>query len=147
MKWLIACIGKPRLAHARLAIDDYLARARRYATIDLRPLRAGPSAAEEGRALLEQTEGCWRLVLDERGDRLTSAEFARLVDQLEQTATRRVAVLIGGSDGHTAETRARADRTLSLSPLTLQHELALVVLAEQIYRAYSILRGAPYHRE
>lgn len=147
MKWLVACIGKPRLAHARLAIDDYLERARHYAPIEFLPLRAGPSAAEEGRQLLDRSEGCHRLVLDERGERLTSAEFARLITDLERTSVRRVAVLVGGADGHTADTRGRADRLLSLSSLTLQHELALVVLLEQIYRGYSILRGSPYHRE
>ncbi len=146
MKWLIATIGKPRLAHARLATEDYLARAARFTPIETAALRAG-SAAEEGHALLERTAGCHRLLLDERGESLTSAEFARMIDQLEQRSTRRVAVLIGGADGHTPETRAQADRVISLSSLTLQHELALVVVLEQIYRAYSILRGTPYHRE
>jgi 23S rRNA (pseudouridine1915-N3)-methyltransferase len=146
MKWLIACIGKPRLPYARLGIEDYLARARRFAEIEVLPLKGG-SQAEEGRALIERTEGCHRIVLDERGERLGSAEFSAFIDRLEQSSTRRVAVLVGGADGHSAEVRARADRVLSLSPLTLQHELALLVLLEQIYRGYSILRGTPYHRE
>lgn len=146
MKWLIASIGKPRLPHARLGIDDYLARCRRFADVEWLALRHG-SSADEGRALLEKTAGCPRLVLDERGERLTSAEFSRLIDQLEQTSVRRVAVLVGGANGHLPEVRAQADRVLSLSAMTLQHELALVVLLEQIYRGYSILRGTPYHRE
>ena len=57
-----------------------------------------------------------------------------------------VSLLIGASDGHTTELREKADAVWALSPLTLQHELALVVLLEQIYRAYSIKRGEPYHR-
>ncbi len=146
MKWLIASIGRPRLAHARLGVEDYLSRSRRFAEVELLALRGGTSAGE-GRALLERTAGCHRLVLDERGDRLTSREFARLIDGLEQTSVRRAAVLVGGADGHSADVRGQADRVLSLSSFTLQHELALVVLLEQIYRAYSILRGTPYHRE
>lgn len=146
MKWLIASIGRPRLAYARLGIDDYLTRLRRHADVELLALRGG-TAAEEGRALLERTAGCHRIVLDERGDRLSSTEFARLIDGLQQDRVRRVAVLVGGADGHRAEVRAQADQVLSLSPMTLQHELALVVLLEQIYRAHAILSGAPYHRE
>jgi 23S rRNA (pseudouridine1915-N3)-methyltransferase len=97
--------------------------------------------------LLERTEGCRRLVLDERGERLTSRQFARLIEELELGGVRRAAFLVGGSDGHSEEVRAKADRVLSLSSLTLQHELALVVLLEQLYRGYAILRGLPYHRD
>ena len=61
--------------------------------------------------------------------------------------TAQVPFLVGGSDGHSDEVRAKADRVLSLSSLTLQHELALVVLLEQLYRGYAILRGLPYHRD
>jgi 23S rRNA (pseudouridine1915-N3)-methyltransferase len=146
MKWLIATIGKPRLEYARLGIDDYLQRSRRFAEIELVALKGGSQSAE-GAALLERTAGCHRIVLDERGERPTSAEFAKMIDTLQLAGTRRVALLVGGADGHSPEVRSRADRVLSLSPLTLQHELALVVLLEQIYRGYSILRGTPYHRE
>ncbi len=146
MKWLIASIGKPRLDYARLGIDDYLKRSRHYAEIELLALRGG-SPAEEGRALLERTAGCLRLVLDERGDRLTSRQFSQMIGDLELAGTRRAAVLVGGAEGHDTQVRAQADRVLSLSSLTLQHELALVVLLEQIYRGYSILRGTPYHRD
>ena len=146
MKWLLATIGKPRLAYARAGIEEYLQRCRHFADVEVLALRGG-SAAEEGRALLERTEGCHRLVLDERGERLTSRQFARVIEELELTGTRRAAFLVGGSDGHSDEVRAKADRVLSLSSLTLQHELALVVLLEQLYRGYAILRGLPYHRD
>jgi len=146
MKWTVAAIGKPRLAYARLGIDEYLQRSRRFAEIELLTLKGG-SQVEESRSLLDRTEGCHRIVLDERGKSLSSSEFARMIDTLEQSGLRRIAVLVGGADGHIPEVREKANLVLALSPLTLQHELALLVLLEQIYRGYSILRGTPYHRE
>ncbi|HEY8900747.1 MAG TPA: 23S rRNA (pseudouridine(1915)-N(3))-methyltransferase RlmH [Chthoniobacterales bacterium] len=146
MKWVIAAIGKPRLDYARLGMDEYLKRTRHFAEVEILALRSGAQAAE-GQALLERTTGCHRIVMDERGDRLTSRQFSQMIAELELAGTRRAAVLVGGADGHSAEVRAQADRVLSLSSLTLQHELALVVLLEQIYRGYSILRGTPYHRD
>ena len=89
----------------------------------------------------------FRIVMDERGEQVGSAGLAERVAAWEQGRVKTLAVLIGGADGHTAALRAAADWTWSLSKLTLQHELALVVLYEQIYRAYSIKAGLPYHRE
>jgi 23S rRNA (pseudouridine1915-N3)-methyltransferase len=146
MKWMLATIGKPRLAYARAGIDEYLQRCRHFAEVEVLALRGG-SPAEEGKTLLERSEGHHRVVLDERGERLTSRQFARMIEDLELAGTRRAAFLVGGSDGHSNEVRAKANRVLSLSSLTLQHELALVVLLEQLYRGYAILRGLPYHRE
>ena len=73
--------------------------------------------------------------------------FARWIGQCEQTAVHGVAFLIGGSYGLPAECTARAQLKLSLSRMTLPHRLARVVLAEQVYRAFTILRGEPYHRD
>jgi 23S rRNA (pseudouridine1915-N3)-methyltransferase len=86
------------------------------------------------------------VVLHERGTALTSRELAAKVDQWRQAA-RPVAVLLGGADGHDKPLIEAADFLWSLGPLTLQHELALVVALEQIYRAYTILAGHPYHRD
>jgi 23S rRNA (pseudouridine1915-N3)-methyltransferase len=86
-------------------------------------------------------------VLDERGAQFTSREFAGKIREWEQRSVKNVALIIGGADGHTDELRSAADLLWSLGRLTLQHELALVVLLEQIYRAYSINAGAPYHRD
>ena len=88
-----------------------------------------------------------RIVLDERGEELTSRALAGKIDAWEQSSVKAGAILIGGADGHTDALRKAAGWTWSLSRLTLQHELALVVLYEQLYRAYTIKAGLPYHRD
>lgn len=144
MKWTIAAIGRPKLPFARAGIEEYLGRIQRFTPVEFAPLRAG---GDEGRALLERSAGCHRIVMDERGRQLTSTEFSRMVGDLELRGVKNAAVLVGGADGHSAEVRDRADLLLSVSRFTLQHELALLTMLEQIYRAYGILRGTPYHRE
>ncbi len=101
----------------------------------------------ESAALLERSNGYFRIVMDERGEHLTSRALAGRLSQWEQSRTKGIALLIGGADGHTEALRAQSDWLWSLSKLTLQHELALVVVLEQIYRAYSIKAGLPYHRD
>jgi 23S rRNA (pseudouridine1915-N3)-methyltransferase len=88
-----------------------------------------------------------RVVMDERGDHVSSRDLAKKIDGWEQHGPRDFALLIGGADGHTDEVRQAAGWMWSLSKLTLQHELALVVAAEQLYRAYTIKAGLPYHRD
>jgi Uncharacterized conserved protein len=144
MKWTIAAIGRPKLPFARAGIEEYLGRIRHFAPIEFSPLRAG---GDEGLALLERSEGCHRIVMDERGRQLTSPEFSRVVGDLELHGVKNVAVLVGGADGHSERVRKQADLLLGVSRFTLQHELALLVTLEQIYRAYGILRGTPYHRD
>ena len=110
--------------------------------------RAGtPQAkAEEGATLLAALGPRERVVaLDERGREPTSLELARRVEGWLQGG-RDVALVLGGADGLAPEVLARADETLALSRLTLAHRLARLVLAEQLYRAFTILRGEPYHR-
>lgn len=86
-------------------------------------------------------------MLDERGRSLRSVEMAGWIQREEVSGRRRICLVIGGADGHSAGFREKAQVCWSLSDLTLQHDIALIVLVEQLYRAYSILRGEPYHRE
>jgi 23S rRNA (pseudouridine1915-N3)-methyltransferase len=86
------------------------------------------------------------LVLDERGKALTSVEFAKLLEQQAQSGCRSLNFLIGGPDGHAAETRTRAFKTLSFGPMTFPHRLLRVMLLEQIYRSVTIIVNHPYHR-
>jgi 23S rRNA (pseudouridine1915-N3)-methyltransferase len=95
---------------------------------------------------MEASQGSYRVVLDERGRQFGSADFAGWIDKQEMRGRKSVSLFIGGADGHPDELRRAADETWSLSTMTLQHELALVVLLEQLYRAFSIQRGEPYHR-
>jgi len=146
IRWHLFTIGKPRLAYARAGVEEYLGRLVRFTEVRWTPQKAADSKAESA-VLLRASEGMYRVVFDERGRSWTSREFAKTVGEWELSGRRDVALLIGGADGHTDELRAAADVCWSLSPLTLQHELALVVVAEQLYRAYTLRAGLPYHRD
>lgn len=145
MKWLVLTVGKPALAYARAGRDEYVQRISRHAAVTQRTVKAA-DPAKEGRDLLAASEGCFRLVLDGRGKAPASRQLAREMETW-MLRGRTVALMIGGADGHSAEVLEQADFTWSLGPATLQHELALVVALEQIYRAHTILAGHPYHRE
>lgn len=138
--------GKPSLAYAKSGVEEYLKRLRRYGNFELIHLKAG-SSEKVSADLMERSEGHYRIALDERGDALTTAQWADRFSVLEMRGDiKHVAFLIGASDGHTAELRKQADAIWQLSSLTLQHELALVVLLEQLYRVATLRRGEPYHR-
>jgi len=146
MNWFIFAIGKPKLGFARAGVEEYAGRLRGFAPVTVDYLKASTREAESA-LLLARSEGMLRIVLDERGQELTSRALANKVAAWEQTSVKSAAILIGGADGHTDALRAAAGWTWALSKLTLQHELALVVLYEQIYRAYTIKAGLPYHRD
>jgi 23S rRNA (pseudouridine1915-N3)-methyltransferase len=104
-------------------------------------------SAPRRQQLLSRSEGCFRLIIDERGKRFSSRTFAEEIKKIEGNPRKTCALLVGGADGLSERVRERADLLWSVSALTLQHELALVVALEQIYRAHTILTGIPYHRE
>lgn len=146
MNWTVVTVGKPRLEFARLGVEDYAGRLSR--TISLQLVHVPASDPDrEGEALLRQSAGRFRVLLDEKGTKLTSRAFAEKISAWEQDRVKSVALLLGGANGHGPAMRAAADWQWSLGPLTLQHELALVVVLEQLYRAYAIKAGAPYHRD
>jgi 23S rRNA (pseudouridine1915-N3)-methyltransferase len=146
MRWQFLAIGKPKLAFAAAGMAEYVARIQPFASFKLDFLKSG-SRESESAALRDRSAGLWRVVLDERGEHLSSRALATRLNQWEQRSLKGVAVLLGGADGHTEELRASADWVWSLSQLTLQHELATVVALEQIYRAYTLKAGLPYHRD
>jgi 23S rRNA (pseudouridine1915-N3)-methyltransferase len=103
---------------------------------------------EEASVLLGRIGGEALLIaLDETGKAVTSAEFAQRLASYRDNGTREIAFAIGGADGHGSAVSEQAAQTLSLGAMTLPHALARVVLAEQLYRAATILAGHPYHRE
>ncbi len=146
MRWHILAIGKPRLPFAAAGIAEYTARLKPFAPVKLDYLKSGPRDTESA-ALLDRSAGMFRIVLDERGESLTSRAFAEKISAWEQRSVKTAALLIGGADGHTDALRASADWSWSLSRLTFQHELALLLALEQIYRAYTIKARLPYHRD
>ena len=131
MRWHLFVIGKPKLDFAKLGVEEYAARLKPFASVEIECLKAG-SREKESRALLDRSEGMFRVALDERGAEIGSRALAQRISEWEMTAKRDVALLIGGADGHTAEVRQAAGWVWSLSQLTLQHEHALVVLLEQL---------------
>jgi 23S rRNA (pseudouridine1915-N3)-methyltransferase len=144
--WKIFAAGKPALAYAKTGIAEYLKRLKRGAKVELIYLKAGDSETVS-KDLLTRSEGTFRIALDERGKDWTTDQFVKRVNAWEMDpGIKTISLLIGASDGHTPALRQKCQAVWALSPLTLQHELALVVLLEQLYRAYTIKRGVPYHR-
>jgi len=147
MRFRVIVAGKPALSFTRRAVDEYLKRLSRYGAYELNIVKAGDSASVS-RRLLDQSEGCYRIALDERGVTPNTRELSAMFTSMEMAGeVSTVAFLIGASDGHTAELRNKCEMTLSLSSMTIQHELALVVLLEQLYRIATIKAGSPYHRD
>ena len=136
------------------AAADYLARCgRRYdaGLVELRPAKRGKGADDdavkeaEAEALLKASEGCARIAMDKGGAPPTSEAFASSLESLLAKG-KPLAFLIGGATGLHPKVLQASTQTLSLSPLTFAHRLAVCVLAEQIYRASEIARGGPYHK-
>jgi 23S rRNA (pseudouridine1915-N3)-methyltransferase len=145
VKLRIVAVGSIRERPARELCDEYLARIRHYCGCEEVELRS-QSADKLSAALAKSTRDFTVVALDERGDMLTSRELARRLEQLASRGKGQVAFVIGGADGLPRATVEAAAARWSLSKLTLPHRLARVLLAEQLYRAMTILRGEPYSR-
>ncbi|MBE7493897.1 MAG: 23S rRNA (pseudouridine(1915)-N(3))-methyltransferase RlmH [Verrucomicrobiaceae bacterium] len=146
MRWTIITVGKPAFPWAREAVETYLQRLQRYTKAEHVCIRDGSRSSVESQ-MLALSEKALRIILDERGKTLRSSELARWIDQQQISGIKHACLLIGGADGHSEVFRQSAHVLWSLSSFTLQHEVALVVLLEQLYRAHTILKGEPYHRE
>jgi len=149
----LAVVGRVKEPHWRAACDEYLKRLRPYATMDVvevsdRDLGTDPgrAVAAEGVDLLRALpDGSYVVVLDLGGTQRTSEQFSEDLAALMVRGRSDITFVIGGSAGLAPEVLARADVVLSLSKMTLPHQLARVVLLEQIYRAFRIMRNEPYH--
>jgi len=151
MKLTFLSVGKDRSGLFSPGVDEYVGRLGHTAKVAVLELpeskRSGVQAKEEeGEALLKKLGPKDVLVaLDERGKLLGSVDFAKWLGR-QQDGGRDVAFVIGGDEGLSDAVRARAGLVLSLSPMTLPHRLARLVLVEQVYLGFSILRGEPYHK-
>jgi 23S rRNA (pseudouridine1915-N3)-methyltransferase len=132
-------IGRPRDPHANALAEDFLGRASHYAACEMREIR--PDRSDPW----AKHPAARKILLDPAGKPMDSAAFARLLASAE-LESRDLVFVIGGHDGLPPEWRPKADRLLSLSAMTFPHELARVMLAEQIYRGFAILRNLPYVR-
>ena len=106
-----------------------------------------PGKGAEGEVLLSHLKDAYVIACDEHGQALASRAFAGKIAKLRDEGRRRLVLIIGGADGLAPEVLARADETLAFGPQTWPHALARAMLAEQVYRAVTILAGGPYHRD
>jgi 23S rRNA (pseudouridine1915-N3)-methyltransferase len=141
MKIRLIMLGKTRREEARALFDDYLGRIRRYAETEVNELRDGTPAALRK---LKMEPGAVVVLLDAGGKQFTSQQFAHWIGSVRDGGTREIVFLCGDASGFPDVLRDAAKQKVSLSTLTMPHEFARVVLAEQIYRAFAILAGHPY---
>lgn len=159
MKISIACVGRIKEAFCREAVSEYEKRLGKYCRLEFlevadekTPDAAGASLEEqirekEARRLLEKIrEDAFVCTLEISGKRLSSEGFARWMEQLAVNGSSHVVFVIGGSLGLHESVRQRADVALSFSDMTFPHQLMRVILLEQIYRAFRIINGEPYHK-
>ena len=139
MKVFLYYTGKPKDAHANALADDYMKRAGRFAPASMTEIK--PEKVD----LWSKHPTAKKILFDPAGKTLDSEAFADLFAKAEMLGYDLV-FAIGGHDGHSDAWRQRADLLVSLSGMTLPHELARAVAAEQIYRAFTMLRGHPYQR-
>jgi 23S rRNA (pseudouridine1915-N3)-methyltransferase len=156
VRLLVAAVGARMPRWIDEGFAEYAKRMPRTLPLELVEIRPEPRsagktpaqllAAERGRIERSLPAGCRRVALDERGRELATPAFARWLDERRRDGDD-LAFIIGGADGLAPELKAGAALVLRLSALTLPHGLARVVLAEQLYRASTILQGHPYHRD
>ena len=147
-------IGKTKDRNCAALVNEYVERIRRMAPIDLCELKDAAGSVDEKRVIaLESAKLLSSLerhdfvvLLDEEGRQFSSTELAQLIGRQQQNGSKHLTFVIGGFAGVNKQVRERADLKMSLSRMTLTHELSRVILAEQIYRALTLLGGLPYHK-
>ena len=152
MRLRIIWTGKTRDARLRALIDDYAARLSHFVRCEVTELRELGRADKSGidqetRRISDRLRpGSVTVLLDPEGAEWTSPQLAAQVQRWEGSGIKEVAFVIGGPNGLAGDFKARADKRWSLSRLTLTHEMARVLLLEQLYRAYTIIHGLPYQK-
>ncbi|WP_374368104.1 23S rRNA (pseudouridine(1915)-N(3))-methyltransferase RlmH [Piscinibacter sp.] len=155
MRLVLAAVGQRQPGWADAAYEDFAKRFPPEMRLELKAVKAEPRgsktaeqlmAAEAVRLEAAVPKGARRVVLDERGERIGTAQLAQRL-QTWQRDGRDVVIFIGGPDGLHPDLKARADDTLRLSDLTLPHAFVRVLLAEALYRAWTVMVNHPYHRE
>ncbi len=155
MKHEVLCLGKAKESFVTEGVSLYAGRLHHYTTFSLTVLKDRPrgalsprqAAEAEGRSLLQAVPaGALVVALDPGGKQLSSEELANLIGDWETRGVKQVCYLIGGPDGHPPPVLARADLLLSLSRMIFTHDMARLLLIEQLYRAYTIRAGEKYHK-
>jgi 23S rRNA (pseudouridine1915-N3)-methyltransferase len=143
-------VGRTRNKEYKALTQEYLSRLGhfvRYEVAEVRDASGSEGKSIEGKRILDKVnQSSFVCLLDVKGRSLSSHELAGEVERWQNAGIKEVAFVIGGADGVSREVAERADSTLSLSFLTFTHEMARVVLVEQLYRAYTIIKGFPYQK-
>lgn len=155
MKISIWCIGKTDEKYLEDGISKYLKRLTHYTRISLdifKDVKPGQTAEEtlkrEADLIFSKLKSDDILILmDEKGESYTSVQFASYLEKLQVQAGKHIIFLIGGAFGHHSSIRSRANHSISLSKMTFSHQMVRLFLAEQIYRAFTIIRNEKYHNE
>lgn len=142
MRIRLLMLGKTRRPEVRAILDDYIKRIGHHSPIEITELRDAAAVLKK----LDADRPTTVILLDTNGKTLTSEAFATWLGELRDRSTRELVFLCGDADGFPDALRQRAHHKLSLSNMTFSHELARVMLAEQLYRAFAILSGSPYPR-
>jgi 23S rRNA (pseudouridine1915-N3)-methyltransferase len=142
VKIRLLMLGRTRRAEMRAVIEDYVKRIARQCPVEISELRDGDAAMKK----LEADRAATAVLLDASGKAYSSEAFAKWLGELRDRGTRELIFVCGDADGFSQELRERVTAKISLSALTYSHELARVMLVEQIYRAFAILAGSPYPR-
>jgi len=137
----LVMLGKTRRPEIRALLEDFLARIRRFAAVQVTELREDSAVSLRK---LDLDPAATVVLLHDAGKPQTSAQFARWLGETRDRGAREIVFLCGGAEGFPEMLRRRATQKLSLSSLTFSHELARAMLAEQLYRAFAILAGHPY---
>ena len=146
MKITLIVVGKLKEKFLVEGVAEYLKRLKKFATIELREIPECRTVEEEGLKILSLVpQNSWLCVLDVSGEALSSEEFAKKIAVLNLNGISNLTFAIGGAFGLSEELRRAAEFRLSLSKMTLTHQMARLVLVEQIYRAFKINRNEPYH--
>jgi 23S rRNA (pseudouridine1915-N3)-methyltransferase len=140
MRIRLLMLGKTRRPELRAILDDYVKRISRSSPIEITEVRDGDAAIKK----LDADRAATAVLLDAAGKTLDSNALAKWLGELRDRGTRELIFLCGDADGFPDNLRQRAHQRISLSPMTFSHELARVMLAEQLYRAFAILSGSPY---
>jgi 23S rRNA (pseudouridine1915-N3)-methyltransferase len=142
VKITLAAVGKLKESYLVAASDEYVKRLRPYCTL------AVHEAKDEAALLSALPAGAHLYAFDERGDSISSAQFAELLaTEASHGGGAPIVFAIGGADGHGDALRARAKRLLAFGKMTIAHRLVRVLVLEQLYRGFKIMRGEPYHRD
>jgi 23S rRNA (pseudouridine1915-N3)-methyltransferase len=145
VKIKIAWIGKTKEPAIALLTDEYLKRISRYAQVEGVVLRDEADLLNKFGGAAKGGAKSSLVLMDSRGKEYSSEQFAKFLGDYQDRNPLPLVFAIGGADGFSAETRSAAQHTISLGKMTLAHELARVVLLEQVYRAFTILKAHPYH--